>query len=361
MRRLILCAAASLALYFAAFAFVLHRPLSVGLLRMEMDQKLARGARLASPKLVILAGSNAPFSHSCRVIGAMLAIDCENGGVAVGIGLDDLFARWAPLLHKGDIAYLPIEVQQYDVSAAQNRMDMDGAWLFYRNRALLWCLGALRTLAGAFGNTMPDGLEALTEMAAHAAGLGHRRALLRAQFDRQGDRIGTTLATADPGFLALLHRVEPSASAIADGYGTVLVARFVRTETARGVMVIGGLPTDFNTVPLSRAAIAAIRAAFTANGGSFLELPNHSRYPRADFYNSEDHLAQPCQYLHTIAVARGLAPLLHRQAKPPSAAARALAGTCPPVGRVVASSGRQTAEPARTPPAVKIGYMSTNK
>ncbi|MGC9269112.1 hypothetical protein [Acidiphilium sp.] len=337
MRRLILCAAASLALYFAAFAFVLHRPLSVGLLRMEMDQKLARGARLPSPKLVILAGSNAPFSHSCRVIGAMLNLPCENGGVAVGIGLDDLFARWSPLLHRGDIAYLPMEIQQYDVSAAQNRMDMDGAWLFYRNRALLWHLGALRALAGAFGSTMPDALEALTEMAAHAAGLGHRRAMLAAQFDRQGDRIGTTLATADPGFLATLRRVEPGPRGIIRGDGSRIIARFVRRETARGVIVIGGLPTDFDTVRLPGADIDAIRAIFIANGGRFIVLPNHSRYPRADFYNSEDHLAQPCQYRQSIAIARALAPVLHRSAAAPAAAVRRLALTCPGAARVIAA------------------------
>ncbi|MEE3500485.1 hypothetical protein [Acidiphilium acidophilum] len=337
MRRLVLCAAASLALYFAAFAFVLHRPLSVGLLRMEMDRKLARGARLASPKLVVLAGSNAPFSHSCRVIGAMLGLPCENGGVAVGIGLDDLFARWSPLLHRGDSVYLPIEIQQYDITAAQNRMDMDGAWLFYRNRALLWHLGALRALAGAFGSTMPDGLEALAEMAAHAAGLGHRRAMLAAQFDREGDRIGTTLATADPAFLATLHRIEPGPRAIADGYGARETARFVRRLSARGVIVIGGLPTDFDTVRLPEADIVTIRRIFTRHGGRFVELPDRSRYPRADFYNSEDHLAQPCQYLHSIAVARALGPLLDRAVRPPGAAMRALAATCPSARMTIAA------------------------
>jgi len=337
MRRLILCAAASLALYFAAFAFVLHRPLSVGLLRLEMDQKLARGARLPSPKLVILAGSNAPFSHSCRVIGAMLALPCENGGVAVGIGLDDLFARWAPLLHRGDIAYLPIEIQQYDITAAQNRMDMDGAWLFHRNRPLLWHLGAQRTLAGAFGSTMPDALESLAEMTAHAAGLGHRRSMLAAQFDRQGDRIGTTLATADPGFLATLHRTEPTPRAIAKGYGATEIARFVRQESARGITIIGGLPTDFDTVRLPAADITVIRRIFITNGGRVLILPNHSRYPRADFYNSEDHLAQPCQYLHSIALARALAPILHRPVHEPTHAMRARAATCPSAHRELAT------------------------
>ena len=72
--------------------------MSLGLLRLELAQKTARLAALPSPKLVILAGSNGPYSHSCVVMGAMLNMPCENAGIAVGIGLDYLFARWKPLL-----------------------------------------------------------------------------------------------------------------------------------------------------------------------------------------------------------------------------------------------------------------------
>lgn len=332
MRRLFCSALASLALYFALFAFVLDRPLSLGLLHLEMDQKLARGAALPSPKLVILAGSNAPFSHSCLVIGEMLSLPCENGGVAVGIGLDDFFARWLPLLHKGDIVYLPMEVQQYGVTRAAVRMDVDGAMLFRHDRALLWRLGPGRVLGAAFNNTMPDGLEAIAEMAARAAGLGHLHARLATQFDKEGDRIGTTFAKADPHFLATLHRTEPLPAVIAYGYGTDLIARFVRAAAARGVIVVGGLPTDFRDVKLPAADIAAIRTVYRRNGGKFLELANRSRYPRADFYDSEDHLAEPCQYWHSMLVARGLARLLHRPLIAPTPAMVRFASTCPGSG-----------------------------
>lgn len=176
-------------------------------------------------------------------------------------------------------------------------------------------------------------------MAAHAAGFGHPRAMLAAQYDREGDRIGATLASADTAFLLTLHRVEPRARVIARGYGTRLIARFVRQETRRGVVMIGGLPTDFDTVRLPGSDIAAMRAAYVRNGGRFLQLPNHSRYPRADFYDSEDHLAQPCQYLHSIAVAHGLAAMLRRRVAAPSAGMRALAATCPSAAGVVALGG----------------------
>ena len=333
MRRLILLCLGSVLIYWTSFAFVLARPLSLGTIRLEINEKTARAATLKSPKLVILAGSNAPFSHSCHVIGTMLDMPCENGGVAVGLGLDEIFARWRPLLHRGDVVYMPMEIQQYVMSAASTRMSVDGAMMFRHDRRLLFRLGARRVLAASFGTTMPDALEAIAEMTFRGLGFGHPHAVLAAEYNRQGDRIGTTIATADQGFLSELHRVEPPANAIAQGYGTRLIERFVRIATSRGVTVIGGLPTDFLRVPLPSADVATIRAAYLDNGGNFIALPNRSRYAQADFWNTEDHLAQPCQYLNSIAIARLLASRLHRIARQPTKAMTALAAACPSATR----------------------------
>ena len=98
---------ASLLLYALAFGFILDRPLSLGFLQQQIDAKLARAAAIDGPKLVILAGSNGPYSHRCEIIEPMLGMPCVNGGVAVGIGLDYLFARWQHVLHPGDMVYLP--------------------------------------------------------------------------------------------------------------------------------------------------------------------------------------------------------------------------------------------------------------
>ena len=77
---------AAIGLYVLAFACVLDRPLSLGLLRRALAAKIAYAAGRPDPKLVILAGSNALFSHSCAIIGGMLRLPCVNGGVALGLG-----------------------------------------------------------------------------------------------------------------------------------------------------------------------------------------------------------------------------------------------------------------------------------
>ena len=63
MRGVLLWAAVSLVAYIAAFALVLDRPLSLGMLRARIEAGLARGSAISEPKLVILAGSNGPYSH----------------------------------------------------------------------------------------------------------------------------------------------------------------------------------------------------------------------------------------------------------------------------------------------------------
>jgi hypothetical protein len=327
--RLLCCCCLSLCLYILGFAFFINRPLSLGVLSLEIQQKTARLAALPTPKLVILAGSNGPYSHACAVIGPMLNLPCENAGIAVGIGLDDVFARYAPALRAGDIVYMPMEMQQYIITHAQNDAGTDGAILLRHNRALLQALPPERILGAAFSSNFPDFLEALAEMPIAAGGFISPSATLALEYNAEGDRIGTSLATAKPVLLRHAAGQEPSAAAIYSGYGTRLIAGFAAAETRRGVVVIGGLPTDFATTSLPPETVAAIRSIYVQNGGGFVMLPGLSRYKPADFYDSEDHLAQPCQYLHSIAVARLLGAALHRGVQAPSRPVLNLAKTCP--------------------------------
>lgn len=332
MRRLLVCCVLSLALYAAAFGFVVARPLSLGFLNLEMQQKAARLAALGSPKLVILAGSNGPYSHSCRVIGAMLGLPCENAGIAVGIGLDDLFARYAPVLRKGDIVYMPMEVQQYTITRAQNDAGIDGAIILRFDHAMLLSLPPDRVAGAVFSNSFADFLEAAAELPFARSGALSAPKMLDEKYDEEGDRIGTSLQDADQALLTGAARTEPPASAITGGYGARIIAGFVADETRKGVIVIGGLPTDFQTVPLPEGTIDAIKSVYTSNGAMFASLPNDSRYPIADFYDSEDHLAMPCQYTHSIAIAGLLAEVLHHPVRQASTAIEAVAAGCPEAG-----------------------------
>lgn len=329
MWRLLKLCSLSLVIYWAIFAVAVDRPLSLGILRLELLQKAARLAALPSPKLVILAGSNGPYSHSCVVLSAMLNMPCENAGIAVGIGLDDIFTRYAPWLRPGDVVYMPMELQQYAVTSRAYDASADDEFLLRHDRNILRQLPWPRIVGAGFCCNLGDFLEALVEMPVAARGIFRPPDILKHEYNKMGDRIDNQLADRDAALLPHAVRETPSARAIGAGYGTGLIAGFVARESAKGVVIIGGMPVDFVAAAMPRGLIPAIAAVYTAHGGMFTVLPNASRYPRADFFNAEDHLVKPCQYMHSVFVARRLAVILHKRLMPPPAFVLRLAADCP--------------------------------
>jgi len=60
-------------------------------------------------KLVLLAGSNGRFSHSCEIIEKQLSIPCVNMSISADLSLDYQFEKIKPYLNPGDTVYLPLE------------------------------------------------------------------------------------------------------------------------------------------------------------------------------------------------------------------------------------------------------------
>jgi hypothetical protein len=316
-RRILLACTASLLLYFVCFAEILDRPLTLGFLRHEIDIRLERGAAIVGPKLVILAGSNGPYSHRCETIEPLLQMPCVNGGVAVGIGLDYLFARWEPLLHPGDVVYMPMEEAQYVRDRAATALGPDAAIMLRHDRATLARLPPRRWLGALFSYDLRGAVMTLIETALVAGGFHDPRAAATGESNAWGDHVGHTaaLAAASASVLAAAKPYHPTAALIRAGYGSVLIARFADWARVHGVRVIGGLPTGFADSPIAGDAIAAIRAIYAAHGALFLELPSRSRYPRTAFFDTPDHLNETWQVVHSIAVAHGLAGMI--RSRPP--------------------------------------------
>ena len=341
-RRLVCAALLSLALYAVLFGAVLDRPLELGFLAHELDARLARAATIHGPKLVILAGSNGPYSHRCEVIEPMLDLPCVNGGVAVGIGLDYLFARWRLQLHPGDVVYLPMERQQYIAGRRATALGPDAAIMFRHDWTTLRALAPRRWVAALFAFDLRAGLMSLIEMSLVVVRFHDPRAEALGTSNAWGDHVGHTAARGaeSQGVLRAMLGPATSAASIRNGYGASLIADFVAWGSAHGVRMIGGLPTELDGVarpdlpglassarasssPASSspvARLAAIEAVYLQHGGAFLLLANHSRYPSGAFFDTPLHLNEACQIAHSIMLARALAPMLGRTARPPQAA-----------------------------------------
>ena len=146
-----LCAClASLLLYGLAFGFVVDRPLSLGFLRHQLDAKLARAASIDGPKLVILAGSNGPYSHRCELIEPVLAMPCVNGGIAVGSASTTCSLAGSRCYTHGDLVYLPMEEAQYVRTRAATEVGPDAAIMFRHDWRTLASLAPERWLGALF-------------------------------------------------------------------------------------------------------------------------------------------------------------------------------------------------------------------
>lgn len=305
MRRILLACGASLVIYLAAFTWLLDRPLTLGALRARIEASIALGQTIQEPKLVILAGSNGPYSHRCETIGPIIGRPCINAGVAVGVGLDYLFTRWQPLLHPGDIVYLPLEEAQYVRPRATADLGPDASIMLRHDRATLWTLPLQRQIAALFAADLRAAIMSLIETALVDNGFHDPRAAATGGYNAWGDHVGHTIALAafNQTALAAITPFHPSAAQIRTGYGTVLVTGFLHWADLHGVRVIGGLPTGFIDSPICEASLAAIRTIYRDQGTGFLELPNHSRYPRTAFFDTQDHLNEVAQIVHSVAVA----------------------------------------------------------
>lgn len=312
MRSIAVACIASLLLYAFAFAFVLDRPLTLGALSERVEATVSLGETTAEPKLVILAGSNGPFSHRCETIAPIIHRPCINAGVAVGVGLDYLFIRWKPLLHPGDIVYLPLEEAQYVRPRATSDLGPDASIMLRHDRVTLRTLPLRRQIAALFAGDLRAAVMSVLETALYRDHFHDPRADANGSFNRLGDHVGHTpaLAALNQSTLQAITPYHPTAAQIRTGYGTTVVAGFLRWAADNGVNAIGGLPTGFLDSPVPDDSLTAIRTIYRSNDAGFLELPNRSRYPRSAFFDTQDHLNEAAQIVHSSAVAAALNRLM---------------------------------------------------
>ena len=321
---MILACAASFLIYAVLFGVILDRPLSLGSFRQQIDARLARGASIEGPKLVIIAGSNGPYSHRCETMEPLLGMPCVNAGVAVGIGLDYLFARWRPLLRPGDVVYLPLEEAQYTRTYAATSLGPDASIMFRHDWSTLGALSPGRWLGATFSFAPRAALMSLIETTLVDSGFEDPRAAATGSTNAWGDHVGHTpaMGEANAARLATIVPWHETAASIRSGDGTAMLRDFLRWAAAHGVIVVGGLPAGFAEWPIPKATVQAIGDIFTREGARFIDLGQQARYPRSAFFDTPDHLNEVAQIAHSRVVAAALAVVLASSATAGGAPAR---------------------------------------
>ncbi len=297
----------SLLLYLLVFS-VVKRPLTIGEIPVVMASKQAYARTLASPKVVVFAGSNGRYSHRCETIAQVTGRPCANLSVAVGIGLDYQFGDVLDLLRPGDLVYLPLEYSQYGMTDAQLTAGTENLLLVHYDREHLWTLPPSR-IARAYGSfDLSFLVQGLVETA--LAARGHQRRSGATSLTPQGDERDHTAARAAPYRPFLLERrhVEPDLPAATAAQS--VIGAFIDAARQRGAMVVAGLPTLPHDAVVPLATESRVRALYERHATPLLVLPGASRYPLDCFYDTHSHLHEECQIAHSRAVAEGLKPWL---------------------------------------------------
>lgn len=316
---------ASVLLYALLFGFVLHKPLSVGTIRDYFRIKLQRAAQVPSPKLVFFGGSNVRFGLRCELAEQLGGVPCVNAGFIADVGIDLMAEEFEPLLHRGDVVYVPLAYEQYLWSREFVATQRDAAYLFSYDRAALRQMSWYRQLHALFYYNLPYMVSAAAETALASAGL-RRKAGASREFGAQnlnawGDETGHTAAQARDyaGLLTRNPRIpDPEHFTPERYYYTQQLELFLDWAQQHGVIVVGGLPQLVDEVRVPPEVIAKIRTIFESHKQHFVDLPSHSQYPRACFFDSLYHLNEECQLQHTRLLMPLLQPYLPAVAKPAS-------------------------------------------
>jgi hypothetical protein len=303
--RFCIAAITGISIYLALFVFIVHKPLTIGVRKDYYDYKVNYLYGLASiPKIAIFAGSNGRYSHRCETIAKLTGFSCANLSVASGARLKWEFERYKPYFKPGDVLYLPLE---YGTPTGPSIGNEGPYMVAYDRSALFDIYTPHQSLQAVFYFDLRFLLSGIGEMALSTMGK-HARSTV-ATLTTQGDERGHSRAKGVPyrQYIADLPNLAVSAEAYQSERGWGDVRDILEWGRATGVTIIGGLPTTPEDSSIPEESIRFLRKFYQAHGHCFLTLPNNSRYPRSNFYDSPYHLNEETQIMHSASLGPYLA------------------------------------------------------
>lgn len=326
IRPILIASVAALAAYLLVFGFVVTKPLTIGFISESYRLKQAYAAKISTPKLVIVAGSNGLFSHRCEAMEPILGMPCLNGAVTAELGLGYIFELSRRQLRRGDVALLPLEYAIYDQRENGITAGLVHPYRMSYERETLATLPPQLIVRAAFQFDLRYLIGAVAEMTLH--GIGISRRFSRKTLTPNGDMRGHTEEKGRPyrRYIAdsdfWLQRPDEfpiSAAARKE------IEAFLNWCSRNGIRVIGTLPTTFDDRRVEDEIIGRLRAIYESAGHEFLVPPNRGQYPRRCFYDAQLHLNETCQLRHSRLLAHSLFRALREPGEGPGRPRKELA------------------------------------
>jgi hypothetical protein len=305
-----------IAVYLVVFMLLVHKPLTVDTIGDYLAQKEQILKSTPGPRIIVFAGSNGRFSHSCAVISAQSGIACVNLSISADLGVKFQFAHYLRHLVDGDLVYLPMEYRSgvfYDPSMVGG----EAPYVVFNEPRVLLSLYTPRGIAKAVMDfTLADLFSSIGEMLLARAHIGRRFSL--GTMNSSGDETGHTVQRAalysEVILSAVAEPVDPQAYANSRSWADL--DDLLEDLQKAHVLTVGGLPTVFEDRAIPEDVVPFLTAFFAHRGGCMLILPNMSRYPRSWFYDTPDHLNESAQHTHSASLAPILAGIFRTRMCP---------------------------------------------
>jgi len=302
----------SIMIYVISFFFVFMKPLTVGYCLDAYKKKQAYLSTFTGSKIVIVAGSNGLFSHSAKAIEEETGINCVNYSVSADMGIDFILEKTKEVIREGDIVIMPLEYEFYGQGKKAVIFSVMGNnYISQYERSYLFKFGIEKTLASLFSFDLKYMISSVIEMGLTSKGFQRRFNI--DTLNQNGDMIGHTKekSAAYESFIRQIPEIKPPYKLLSETpYSCIVIQDFLKWCKNRNVKVYGSLPTTFDDEAHDERIITRIKDIYLGAGQDFIELPNHSQYPRSCFYDTGYHLNFETQQLHSRVIA-GLIP--HRQ------------------------------------------------
>ena len=250
-------AAASLLVYAVIFAFIVHKPLTVGVMQGYYANKLSYLKDIDDSKVVLLAGSNGRFSHRCETMEPLLGMPCSNMSVSADLSLDYQLDIIKPYLNTGDIVYLPLEFGALSGTKQEVMAGVEQPYVVAYDHDYLKDMGVEKLVHALFYFDLKFLISGLGEMLLDSMHV--KRRFSPDTLTRQGDESGHTLEKGAPyrEVLATLEWSSPAPEKFSgDSFKAGILGDFLDWAAERKIQVIGGLPTTFDDAPMSDEFIA---------------------------------------------------------------------------------------------------------
>lgn len=198
---------------------------------------------IKTPKLVVVAGSNALMGISCKMIREEANFPCVNAATYAGLGIEYILERSRSLVKPGDTVLLPLEYEFYTDDGKLNGALID--YVLARDLKYLKSLNffaQIRFITGISMTRVQDGI--LAKLGTPKQWQSHYKS---ENLNEYGDDIGNRASLMTKKEFQALEELKPKEleGYIKSSYGMESIKNFVNWSQKNNIKVIATWPNTF--------------------------------------------------------------------------------------------------------------------